>query len=318
MGRFDGKVVLITGGARGQGRSTLAFAREGAEIAVTDIAKQVETVPYGMSSEADLAETVAQVEALDQRCLSFIADARDTAAMNAPMESTISEFGRIDVLSPTTACCRSLGRRHVLRGVGRRHLLRPDRRVQVHPGCDAAHGGGKAAPSSPRRPWPGVPACPRWLTTAPPMGRHRPDQVGRPRGGGRRRHGNGGCPTNLDSDMIHNEAFYALFAPGTENPTREQVTPGFAPLNAIPIPGSKRSTFRTQCSPGFTRGPLHHRGSTACQRHWNGSTPHDQNAAPGHRRAGVAIRLRSPGKRRFSGAGAKLFAASPFPDHFDS
>jgi (+)-trans-carveol dehydrogenase len=36
--------------------------------------------------------------------------------------------------------------------------------------------------------------------------------------------------------MIHNEAFYALFAPGIENPTREQVIPGFASLNAIPVP----------------------------------------------------------------------------------
>ena len=44
------------------------------------------------------------------------------------------------------------------------------------------------------------------------------------------------CPTNLDSDMIHNEAFYALFAPGIDNPTREQVIPGFASLNAIPVP----------------------------------------------------------------------------------
>jgi NAD(P)-dependent dehydrogenase (short-subunit alcohol dehydrogenase family) len=99
MGRFDGKVVLITGGARGQGRShALAFAKEGAEIVVTDIAKQVETVPYGMSSESDLAETVAQVEALDRRCLSFVADARDSAATNAAVEGAISEFGQIDIL----------------------------------------------------------------------------------------------------------------------------------------------------------------------------------------------------------------------------
>src|SRR3984893_15412328 len=99
MGRFDGKVVLVTGGARGQGRwHALAFAKEGAEIVVTDIAKQVETVPYSMSSESDLAETVAQVEALDRRCLSFVADARDTAATNAAVEGTISEFGKIDIL----------------------------------------------------------------------------------------------------------------------------------------------------------------------------------------------------------------------------
>src|SRR5260370_18275997 len=99
MGRFDGKVVLVTGGARGQGRShALAFAKEGAEIVVADIAKQVETVPYPMSSEADLAETVAQVEALDRRCLSFVADARDTSATNAALEGAISEFGQIDLL----------------------------------------------------------------------------------------------------------------------------------------------------------------------------------------------------------------------------
>ena len=107
MGRFDGKVVLITGGARGQGRShALAFAREGADIAVTDIARQVETVPYGMSSEKDLAETVADVEALDRRCLSFVADARDTAATNAAVEATVTEFGKIDILIANHGCCR--------------------------------------------------------------------------------------------------------------------------------------------------------------------------------------------------------------------
>src|SRR5260370_23552424 len=99
MGRFDGKVVLVTGGARGQGRShALAFAREGAEIVVTDIAKQVETVPYPMSSEADLAETVAQVEALDRRCPSFVPDARGTSATHPAREGAISAVGKIDIL----------------------------------------------------------------------------------------------------------------------------------------------------------------------------------------------------------------------------
>jgi (+)-trans-carveol dehydrogenase len=36
--------------------------------------------------------------------------------------------------------------------------------------------------------------------------------------------------------MIHNDAFYALFAPDVVNPTREDVTPGFTSLNAIQVP----------------------------------------------------------------------------------
>ena len=75
------------------------------------------------------------------------------------------------------------------------------------------------------------------------------------------------CPTNLDSDMIHNEAFYALFAPGIDKPTREQVIPGFASLNAIPIPWIEAidisNAMMFLALPG---GSLHHRGSTARQR----------------------------------------------------
>jgi len=84
MGQLDGKVALITGGARGQGRShAVTFAREGADIVVCDLAEQIETVPYTMSNAGDLEETVRLVEALDQRCIAMRADVRDTAQINA-------------------------------------------------------------------------------------------------------------------------------------------------------------------------------------------------------------------------------------------
>jgi (+)-trans-carveol dehydrogenase len=38
------------------------------------------------------------------------------------------------------------------------------------------------------------------------------------------------------SPMIQNPAMYALFAPGVQNLTRDDVTPGFSSLNALPVP----------------------------------------------------------------------------------
>ncbi|MCJ0979417.1 mycofactocin-coupled SDR family oxidoreductase [Rhodococcus sp. ARC_M12] len=99
MGLLDGKTVLITGGARGQGRAhALVSAREGADVILVDIADQIATVPYAMAKESDLAETVKQVEALDRRALSVVADVRDQSQMDTAVASGIAEFGKIDVL----------------------------------------------------------------------------------------------------------------------------------------------------------------------------------------------------------------------------
>lgn len=97
--RLDGKTALVTGGARGQGRShAVTLAEAGADIAVFDICEQIDTVPYAMATEADLAETVAAVEALDRRCIGIRADARDAKQMEEVAARTIDELGGIDAL----------------------------------------------------------------------------------------------------------------------------------------------------------------------------------------------------------------------------
>ena len=99
MGLLDGKVALITGGARGQGRAhALTSAREGADVVLVDIADQLETVPYAMATADDLAETVRQVEALDRRALAVTADVRDQSQLDEAVGRGIAEFGKIDIL----------------------------------------------------------------------------------------------------------------------------------------------------------------------------------------------------------------------------
>src|SRR5690606_14935572 len=81
-GRLEGKVALVSGAARGQGRShAVRLAQEGADVIAFDACRQLDTVPYGLATAEDLAETVKAVEDLDRRIVARTADVRDTAAV---------------------------------------------------------------------------------------------------------------------------------------------------------------------------------------------------------------------------------------------
>jgi SDR family mycofactocin-dependent oxidoreductase len=98
MGRVEGKVAFITGGARGQGRAhAVRLAEEGADIIAVDLCGQVDSVNYPMSTEADLAETVRLVEGLDRRIVAQQADVRDLGQLEAAVKAGLDEFGQIDI-----------------------------------------------------------------------------------------------------------------------------------------------------------------------------------------------------------------------------
>src|ERR1700723_1622260 len=99
-GRVAGKVAFITGAARGQGRShAIRLAQEGADIIAVDLCAQVSSVPYAMSTPADLAETVKEIEALDRRIVATQADVRDYGAVKAAVDDGVAQLGRLDIVS---------------------------------------------------------------------------------------------------------------------------------------------------------------------------------------------------------------------------
>jgi SDR family mycofactocin-dependent oxidoreductase len=99
MGRVEGKVALVTGAARGQGRAhALALAREGADIIAVDICGPVQSVQYPMPSRADLDDTAARIEKLDRRAVARVADVRDFVALSAAIDEGVGELGGLDIV----------------------------------------------------------------------------------------------------------------------------------------------------------------------------------------------------------------------------
>jgi SDR family mycofactocin-dependent oxidoreductase len=105
-GRVADKVALITGAARGQGRShALRLAEEGADIIAVDRCRDYDIADYPMATEADLAETAALVKATGRRIVTARVDVRDAAELKTAIDNGVGQLGRLDIVSANAGVC---------------------------------------------------------------------------------------------------------------------------------------------------------------------------------------------------------------------
>ena len=96
-GRVAGKRILITGAARGLGRShAVRLAEEGADLILVDICHSLPEIEYPLATEEDLVETVRLVRQLGRRCVNRIVDVRNEAELRKAVDDGVDELGGLD------------------------------------------------------------------------------------------------------------------------------------------------------------------------------------------------------------------------------
>jgi SDR family mycofactocin-dependent oxidoreductase len=97
MGKLDGKVVLVTGAARGLGRAhSLACAEEGADIIALDLCARVPSVEYPSPARQDLEEVGMLVEKIGRSVFTAEVDTRDVGGLRSAISAGVRQLGRLD------------------------------------------------------------------------------------------------------------------------------------------------------------------------------------------------------------------------------
>jgi SDR family mycofactocin-dependent oxidoreductase len=99
MSRFSGKVAVVTGSGRGQGRNhAIRLAAEGADVVALDICHDIDSVAYDMATRADLEETARLVRQHGRNVITAEVDVRDAAAVAGAVVDAAQPLGGIDIV----------------------------------------------------------------------------------------------------------------------------------------------------------------------------------------------------------------------------
>jgi SDR family mycofactocin-dependent oxidoreductase len=243
MGRVEGKVALITGAARGQGRChAVRLAEEGAHVILVDICADIPGVGYSMATPEDLDQTVRLVEKFDRRAIAAVVDVRDRPSLQQAVASAVETFDRLDVVVANAGIC-PIGAEYPVSAfsdavdVDLVGMLNT-----IHVALPWVSAGGS-------------------IIATGSVGAMLPDAVNNPGNGpGGAGYGlakqfisqyvvvlarqvaaqgirvNAVHPTNCNTDMLHSAPMYKAFRKDLPDPSRADVEEAFPRMQAMPIP----------------------------------------------------------------------------------
>ena len=240
MGTLDGKVAVVSGAARGQGRShAVNLAAEGASIIALDICADLEGNTYPLSRPEDLDETARMVEKEAVRCHPIIVDVRERSAVWQAIADGAAELGGLDVVVANAGIC-AMGKGQTIRSwsdtidtdlVGVFNVIQASLPHIGDGGSIIATGSLAAQLGSATNQGPGGSAyslakqiVARYVNDLSVQLATRMIRV------------NAVHPTNVNTDMLQNDGMYRVFRPDLAEPTREDAEATFGMMQAMPVP----------------------------------------------------------------------------------
>jgi SDR family mycofactocin-dependent oxidoreductase len=240
VGKLDNKVAVISGAARGQGRShAVSLAAEGAGIIALDIWADLEGSNYPLARPEDLEETARLVEKEGVPIHTAIVDVRERTPVWKAIEEGVNELGHLDVVV-ANAGISAMGRGQTIQSwsdtidtdlAGVFNVIQASI-PHLNDGASIIATGSLAALlGSATNQGPGSSAyslakqvVARYVNDLSIQLASRMIRV------------NAVHPANVNTDMLQNESMYQQFRPDKESPTREDAEAAFPVMQAMPVP----------------------------------------------------------------------------------